>query len=172
MGAILSKYIPELIFGLISAGLLWFCRYLWSQNKELKKMQQADQNRQYRQMILDEIEPIINELRRLKDELVDVENHVDSEIQKIEQHSKDEHNQMYKDLHQIQNTNINNFNLIIDSYKFRLIQLCRTHLRDNYITETDFEQISEMYRLYHGLGGNGQAQEYYEKVLQLEIRPE
>ena len=172
MGALLSKYIPEIIFGLISTGLLWFCRHLWSQNKELKKMQQADQNRQYRQMILDEIEPIINELRRLKDELIDVENHVDSEIQKIEQHSKDEHTQMYKDLHQIQNTNVNNFNLIIDSYKFRLIQLCRTHLRDNYITEADFEQISEMYRLYHGLGGNGQAQEYYEKVLQLEIRPE
>ena len=28
-----------------------------------------------------------------------------------------------------------------------------------------------MYKLYHGLGGNGQAQEYYEKVLELEIKP-
>jgi len=27
-----------------------------------------------------------------------------------------------------------------------------------------------MYKLYHGLGGNGQAQEYYEKVLKLEMK--
>jgi hypothetical protein len=62
--------------------------------------------------------------------------------------------------------------LIINSYKFRLIQLCKTHLRDGYITESDFEQITEMYKLYHGLGGNGQAQEYYEKVIKLEIHPD
>jgi hypothetical protein len=59
----------------------------------------------------------------------------------------------------------------VDSYKFRLIQLCKTHLRDGYITEHDFEQITEMYKLYDGLGGDqGQAQEYYEKVLELSIK--
>ena len=79
---------------------------------------------------------------------------------------------MYKDLKKVQAENIKNFNLIINSYKFRLIQLCKTHLRDNYITESDFEQITEMYKLYHGLGGNGQAQEYYEKVLQLDVHPD
>jgi hypothetical protein len=45
-------------------------------------------------------------------------------------------------------------------------------LRDDYITESDFEQITEMYKLYHGLGGNGQAQEYYDKVLKLDVRPD
>ena len=51
----------------------------------------------------------------------------------------------------------------------RLIQLCKTHLRDGYITQDAFEQITEMYKLYHGLGGNGQAQDYYERVMELEI---
>jgi hypothetical protein len=60
--------------------------------------------------------------------------------------------------------------LIINSYKFRLIQLCKSHLRDGYITESDFEQITEMYKLYTGLGGNGQAEEYYDKVLDLQIK--
>ena len=83
-----------------------------------------------------------------------------------------EHNHMYDDLNEIQAKNDENFKLIINSYKFRLIQLCKTHLRDGYITESDFEQITEMYKLYHGLGGNGQAQEYYEKVLDLEIKPD
>jgi hypothetical protein len=77
---------------------------------------------------------------------------------------------MYEDLHKIQKENEKNFELIVNSYKFRLIQLCKTHLKDGYITEPDFEQITEMYKLYHGLGGNGQAQEYYEKVLTLEMR--
>ena len=78
---------------------------------------------------------------------------------------------MYEDLNRIQAKNDENFNLILNSYKFRLIQLCKIHLRDGYITETDFEQVSEMYKLYHGMGGNGQAQEYYDKVMSLEMRP-
>jgi hypothetical protein len=78
---------------------------------------------------------------------------------------------MYKDLNDIQEGNDKNFKLIINSYKFRLIQLCRSHLRDGYISEADYEQISEMYNLYTALGGNGQAKEYYDKVLKLEMRP-
>ena len=78
---------------------------------------------------------------------------------------------MYDDLNRIQAKNDENFNLILNSYKFRLIQLCKVHLRDGYITEMDFEQVSEMYKLYHGMGGNGQAQEYYDKVMSLEMRP-
>ena len=79
---------------------------------------------------------------------------------------------MYADLEKIQQKNEHNFALILNSYKFRLIQLCKSHLRDDFITESDFEQITEMYKLYHGLGGNGQAQEYYDKVLQLDIKPD
>ena len=62
MSAILAKYGLELLFGLISAGTLAFCRYLWKQNKELAKLQKEEENRKYRQMIIDEIEPIIAEL--------------------------------------------------------------------------------------------------------------
>ena len=133
-------------------------------------MQQADQNRQYRQMIVDEIEPIIDELARLKNEINEVNIHTKTSLTALETKEEIEHKHMYEDLDDIQTENIKNFNLIINSYKFRLIQLCKTHLRDDYITESDFEQITEMYKLYHGLGGNGQAQEYYEKVLQLDVR--
>ena len=169
---ILTKYAVEIIFGLVSAGALAFCRSLWNQNKQLEEMQKADQNRQYRQMILDEIEPIIEELGRLKTELNNIDTATKSAINSFQTHSEATHKIMYNDLEKIQAENDKNFNLIINSYKFRLIQLCKTHLRDDYITESDFEQITEMYKLYHGLGGNGQAQEYYEKVLQLDIHPD
>ena len=165
-----AKYWLELIFGLISAGALAFCKYLWGKNQKLEEMQKADQNRQYRQMILDEIEPIITEITRLKNEINQVNTNAQQEIVRLEGNAQKEHQKMYCDLNKVQDENKKNFNLIINSYKFRLIQLCKTHLRDGYISEADFEQISEMYKLYHGLGGNGQAQEYYDKVLELDIR--
>lgn len=169
---ILTKYALEIFFGLVSAGALAFCKHLYSKNKKLEEMQKADQNRQYRQMILDEIEPIIEELSRLKDEIHKVDNHAITELDHFKIEAEHTKQSMYDDLHTIQEGNDKSFALIVNSYKFRLIQLCKTHLRDNYITEHDFEQITEMYKLYHGLGGNGQAEEYYEKVLKLEIKPD
>lgn len=167
---ILTKYGVELLFGLISAGALAFCKYLHSQNKELKKLQEEDKNRQYRQMILNEIDPIIDEISKAEADIKNLDSDVKAQLAALKATAESEHKHMYKDLEKVQDKNTRNFNLIINSYKFRLIQLCKSHLRDGYITEDDFEQITEMYKLYHGLGGNGQAQEYYDKVLELEIR--
>jgi len=124
----------EIFFGLVSAGALGFCKHLWSKNKELEKLQRADQNHQYRQMILDEIEPIINELQRLKKEITKIDTDVKIALDNFEETEADEHKQMYEDLNRIQAENEKNFDLIINSYKFRLIQLCKTHLKDGYIT--------------------------------------
>ena len=167
---ILTKYAVEIFFGLVSAGLLGFCKHLISKNKQLEEMQKADQNRQYRQMILDEIEPIINEITRLKSEITKVDTDAKVALTQFKTEADATKQCMYNDLNEIQAKNDENFKLIINSYKFRLIQLCKTHIRDGYISESDFEQITEMYKLYHGLGGNGQAQEYYDKVLELEIK--
>ena len=154
---VLTKYGVELLFGLISAGALAFCKYLHSQNKELKKLQEEDKNRQYRQMILNEIDPIIDELSKAEADIKNLDADVKAQLAALRATAESEHKHMYKDLEKVQEKNTRNFNLIINSYKFRLIQLCKSHLRDGYITEEDFEQITEMYKLYHGLGGNGQA---------------
>lgn len=167
---ILRDYAIEIFFGLVSTGLLAFCKHLYSKNKKLEQMQEADQNRRHRQMILDEINPIIDELTHLKSDLNAVDTNAKVSLAEFKAEAEKTHEHMYEDLNRIQGENDKNFNLIINSYKFRLIQLCKTHLRDDYITESDFEQITEMYKLYHGLGGNGQAQEYYDKVLKLEIK--
>ena len=169
---IINKYALEIFFGLVSAGALAFCRHLYKQNKELKDLKEEEKTRQHRKMILDEIEPIIDEITRLKNEINQFESKGAVVIKDIQHAEEDAHEKMYKDLEATHAETLKAFELIINSYKFRLIQLCKTHLRDNFITESDFEQITEMYKLYHGLGGNGQAQEYYERVLKLEIRPD
>ena len=160
---ILTEYGLEIFFGLVSAGLLAYCKYLWSQKQELAKRKEEDLTRLHRQMILDEIEPIIEELKRVKDE-------VKNEVITLRSEADKTHANMYKDLEVVTKKNDKNLELIINSYKFRLIQLCKTHLRDGYITQDEFDQVTEMYKLYHGLGGNGQAQDYYERVMELEIR--
>lgn len=162
---ILTEYGLEIFFGLVSAGLLAYCKNLWSQKKELEKHKEEDMTRLHRQMILDEIEPITAELVRIKSEL-------NNNINTLRSEADQTHANMYKDLELVTKKNDKNLELIINSYKFRLIQLCKTHLRDGYITQDAFEQMTEMYKLYHGLGGNGQAQEYYERVMELEIREE
>lgn len=167
---ILTNYALEIFFGLVSAGALAFCKHLWSKNKKLEEMQKEDQNRKYRQMILDEIEPIVNEITRLKNELHNATDAGKVKLNELLQEAAEVKDEMYKDLQQTHKETLDALELITNSYKFRLIQLCKTHLKDDYITEEDFEQITEMYKLYHGLGGNGQAQEYYEKVLKLDIK--
>ena len=159
---ILTEYGLEIFFGLVSAGLLAYCKSLWSQKQELAKRKEEDMTRLHRQMILDEIEPITAELVRIKSEL-------NNNINTLRSEADQTHANMYKDLELVTKKNDKNLELIINSYKFRLIQLCKTHLRDGHITQDEFDQVTEMYKLYHGLGGNGQAQDYYERVMELEI---
>lgn len=170
MGEFIVSHLWEIFFGLLSAGALAFCKYLWGSNKKLKQMQQEDQTRQQRQMILDEIDPIIQELTDIHNEVNANKAAVDQELTQMKLNAEHTHETMYEDLKKIQAGNERNFTLILNSYKFRLIQLCKTHIKDGYISAHDFEQITEMYKLYTGLGGNGQAQEYYDKVIALQIK--
>lgn len=162
---ILAQYSLEIFFGLISAGLLGYCKYLWSQKKELEKRKEEDLTRLHRQMILDEIEPLVEEIHRVRSDL-------EQGLNDMHKEADTTHAKMYKDLEVVTKKNDKNLELIINSYKFRFIQLCKTHLRDGYITQDEFDQITEMFKLYHGLGGNGQAEEYYERVLELPLKNE
>lgn len=160
---ILTEYGIEIFFGLVSAGLLAFCKHLYAQKKELEKREKEDMTRLQRQMILDEIEPLVEEIHRVKTTL-------DQKVNDLRHEADQTHTAMYKDLEIVTKKNDKNLELIINSYKFRFIQLCKTHLRDEYITQDEFDQITEMFKLYSGLGGNGQAEEYYERVLALPLR--
>ena len=170
MSVLLANYGIELLFGLISAGALAFCRYLWKQNKELGRLQKEEENRKYRQMIIDEIEPIIAELNTAEEEIKKIKKQGRTTIDGLENAEKCKHEEMYADLKKIQEENERRFALILNSYKFRLIQLCKYHLRDGYITQEDYDQVSEMHTLYKSMGGNGQAEEYFLKVQKLNTK--
>lgn len=143
MFAFITEHIVEIIFGLISAGALAFCRYLYKQLMAYKKMLQEKENNDIVELIDEKLKPIIEDIEELR-----------TYIRKTEDKERQD------------------LTLIIASYRFRLVQLCKIYIKQGYMTQDQYDQLTEFYKLYHSLGGNGQAKEYYEKTMELEIRSE
>lgn len=143
MFAFITEHIVEILFGLISAGALAFCRYLYKQLMAYKKMLQEKENNDIVELIDEKLKPIVEDIEELR-----------TYIRKIEDKERQD------------------LTLIIASYRFRLVQLCKIYIKQGYVTQDQYDQLTEFYKLYHSLGGNGQAKEYYEKTMELEIRSE
>ena len=58
---------------------------------------------------------------------------------------------------------------VVAGYKFRLMHLCKIYIGQGYVTQDQYDQLSELYKLYTLLGGNGQAKNYYERACNLPI---
>lgn len=140
MGAFITEHLLEIIFGLISAGALAGCKYLSKQLKNYKTLLENEKREDLEEAIETKLQPIKEEIEELRKHILDSE----------------QANQAHLDL-------------IIASYRFRLVQLCRAYLKQGYMTQEQYDQLIEFYKVYHGLGGNGQAREYYEKVIELPI---
>lgn len=140
MATFITQHLFEIIFSLITAGLLAFCKYLYSKMKTYKKLVEQEKNDDLDDTIETHIEPIRQEIESLRKYV-------------LEQKT-------------IEN---NHMNLIIGSYRFRLTQLCKAYIQKGYMTNIEYEQLVEFYKVYHGLGGNGQATTYYERAIQLPV---
>lgn len=141
MLAFLTEHFIEIIFGLISAGALAFCKYMHSQMKNYKKLLADQETDKLNETIDSKIEPIQQELEELRSYIYNV-----GQVEK------------------------NHMNLIISSYRFRLVQLCKGFIRQGFMTPDQYDQLTEFYKLYTSLGGNGQAKNYYESAMKLEVR--
>ena len=137
----LSKYGIELVMSLITAGALAFCKYMHGQMKNYKKLLEEKDHDELDDEIDKKLEPIVQEIEELR-----------------------------KYIREVDVNENNRINLIIASYRFRLVQLCQIYLRQGYITSDQYEQLSEFFKVYSGLGGNGQAKAYYDKAMQLPVK--
>ena len=146
MGAILAEWGLEILFALISAIVLGYTKYKGDKlKKELDKAKELTKEKERQEIensIEDHLEPIYQELEDLRKYIRDTKN--------IEQ---------------------SHMNLIIASYRFRLVQLCKGFINQGYMTMDQRTQLDEFYKLYTGLGGNGQAKIYYEQCIHLPPHP-
>lgn len=141
MFTFIAEHIVEILFGLISAGALAFCRYLHKQLIAYKKMLQEKENDDIAELIDEKLKPVVEDIEELR-----------------------------RYIRRIENKENQDLTLIIASYRFRLVQLCKIYIKQGYMTQDQYDQLTEFYKLYTSLGGNGQAKEYYEKAIELEIK--
>lgn len=141
MSAFIAQHFIEIFFGLISAGLLAFCRYIYTQMKMYQKLAEEKKDEELEELIEEHIAPIKEDLNNLRSFVLE-ENKIS------ERHVE----------------------IILASYRFRLIQLCQSFLKQGYMTSGQYEQLVEFFKVYTSLGGNGQAKEYYERTLKLPLK--
>lgn len=146
MGAFLAEWGLELLLGLVSAIVMGYAKF---KGDKLKKE-------------LDEAKRLTEEKK--KQEVEDsIENHLEPIYQELED--------LRKYIRETKNIEQSHMNLIIASYRFRLVQLCKGFLNQGYMTMDQRTQLDEFYKLYTGLGGNGQAKIYYEQCINLPPHP-
>lgn len=137
---LLTNWGLEILFGLVSASIMGYAK--WQGSKLKKERDDAIKNAE------------IIEKQKL-------ENSIEIKLEPV----YEELEELRKYIRETENIEKSHMALIIASYRFRLIQLCKGFLGQQYITTNQMEQLSEFYKLYSGLGGNGQAKIYYEKAM-------
>lgn len=144
MEAILAEWGLEILFALISAAVMGYAKMKVSQAK--KEKEKSDEAR-----------------RAL--EAQQLEATIDRHIEPIQQDLED----LREYCRQTDLTEKTHIKLIVASYRYRLVQLCKGFLAQGYMTPSQLEQLNEFYKLYTGLGGNGQAKVYYDKAISLPV---
>lgn len=140
MAEFFAAHWASILLSLITAAALAFCRYIWKQMKNYKSLLEKQESNKVEELIEAKIEPIVEDIEELRSYI--------RETQDIEK---------------------SHMRLIVASYRYRLIQLCKLYLKQGYMTSDQFEQLTEFYKLYTGLGGNGQAKDYFDKACALQV---
>ncbi len=143
MGEWIAANWSSVLLALVTAGALGFCKWCWSQVKNYRSLIADQEQNQLDEAIEEKLTPILHEIEELRTYIRNVDS-----------------------------LNTHHLNLIIASYRYRLVQLCKIYLKQGYMTAMQFDQLNEFYTLYHELGGNSSADSYYQKVKILPVREE
>ena len=129
------------LLSLVTAGAIAFCKWSWGKAKYYKNLADKQEENQLDDYIDEKISPLVKTIE-------DLQNHV------MRNQKEDE----------------SKFQLIMMFYRYQIITLCNFYLAQGYITLAQYNELSEFFKIYTELGGNGQAHEKYNKVLELDIR--
>lgn len=141
------SYIASIAMTLITAFLLFCFRRLYKEMGTNKQYKKEQERQKIKELIHEETQPILNELEELYHRVEGIE----YDIENCERQERQD------------------IAAIRVSYRFRLISLCKTYIHKGYMTTAEYEQLSEFFRVYEGIGGNGQAKEWYDRACELTI---
>ena len=119
-----------------------------------------------------QLEPIYKELEEIRKRVFYLSDYHMSDVNLIRKAMDDREDAMRTEAQERLKLIDDNLDLIISSYKYRLVELCKGLEQQGFMYQYQYDHLSEFYHLYRNLGGNGQAQEYFEKVCkELKTRP-
>lgn len=138
----LTSNFINLIFGLLSAGLLAFCRFLYKDKERYRHLANSEKDKEIENTIDKKLERVYEKIEELK-----------CYIEEVEGKEQSLHTQT------------------IASWGFRISQLCTLYLEQGYMTQSQYIQLVEMYNMYSQIGGNGKVKEIFLKTTDsLEVR--
>lgn len=126
MWAFIAEHLVEIVFALISAGALAFCRYLYKQLRAYKQLLNDKKYEDLDDRIDEKLKPILDDIEEIRGYIRRTESKENRDLE-----------------------------LIIASYRFRLVQLCKLYMKKGYMTQDEYDQLTEFFKLYSSLGGNG-----------------
>lgn len=142
MIAFIETYWAEILLSLLCAGALAACKALWGQVKKYRALLEEKDDEEIDAQIDEKLKPVIASIEELS-----------------------------KKMEEAQDKDECKFQLIITFYRYQLISLCDHYLHQGFILPDQYRELSELYRVYSKLGGNGQAEEMYHRVLDLADKP-
>lgn len=132
----------NLIFGLISAGLVAFSRIIYKKMKTYEKMLEDQHDVRVEATIDKKLEKVYEKIDELR-----------CYIEEVEGKEETLHTQT------------------IASWGYRISQLCSLYLEQGYMTKGQYIQLVEMYNMYSQIGGNGKVKEIFIKTTEsLEVK--
>jgi hypothetical protein len=156
----LAAWAGELILGLIATAItIYFKKQINRLEIELGKAKKFDEQ-QEEETICQLIEKKISPLK--------------AEHLQIDHNVEDRMKVLYEELENIRSferkTRIDSDELkkvLLDSWKYRLQELCEVYLKRGSITVDEFRQLQEFYGYYTALGGNGIIKILFDKIKNL-----
>ena len=119
-----------------------------------------------------QLEPIYKELEEIRKRVFDLQDCHSNDVHSIKTAMDDREEAMRSEAEKNFKLLQDNLELIISSYKYRLVELCKGLEKQGFMYQYQYDHLNEFYHLYRKHGGNGQAQDYYERVCkELDTKP-
>lgn len=167
MVAFLTAWGTEIIFAItgVIVGLVirYYAKKMTGKFEEYKTLVEEKEAQEIEKQIANALKPVQTQLASLQ---ADMQNKVDAALIPIRSQIAN----LEVEIKETQTEELKHLSSIRDAYRYRLIALCEKYLEEGYMTTSEYKQLSEMYKIYSALGGNGQAKGIFEKTCQLPIR--
>ena len=111
-----------------------------------------------------QLEPVYKELEEIRKRVFDLQDYHMKDVHEIKDAMDNREDAMRSEAQKRLELIDANLDLIISSYKYRLVELCKGLEQQGFMYQYQYEHLNKFYHLYRDLGGNGQAQDYYERV--------